>query len=117
MTAIVIIFLLFDGIIKVMNVPAVVDSFTQLGYPADIGPSIGLLLLICLALYILPRTSVLGAVLLTGYLGGAVATNLRVGQPLFGYILFPVYVGALLWGGLYFRNERLRALFPLQKKA
>ncbi len=65
-------------------------------------------------LYVIPRTSVLGAILLTGYLGGAVATNLRVGLPLFGHVLFPVYVGVLLWGGLLLRDDRLRAVLPLR---
>jgi hypothetical protein len=74
---------------------------------------IGIVLLACVALYAIPRTSILGAILLTGYLGGAVASNVRVGNPLFGNILFPVYVGVLLWLGLCLRNERLRDFIPL----
>jgi hypothetical protein len=75
---------------------------------------LGTILLICTAIYAIPRTSVLGAILLTGYLGGAVATHLRVGDPLFSHALFPVYVGVLIWGGLFLREDRLRALIPLR---
>lgn len=85
----------------------------RLGYPASTVVPIGILLLACVALYAVPRTSILGAVLLTGYLGGAVASNVRIANPLFGYTLFPVYVGVLLWLGLYLRNERLREFIPL----
>jgi hypothetical protein len=76
---------------------------------------IGVVELVCLTLYAIPRTSVLGALLLTGYLGGAVATHLRVENPLLGYTLFPLYVAALVWGGLYLRNERLRAVVPFTR--
>ena len=85
----------------------------QLGYPASAVFPIGVVELVCLALYAIPRTSVLGAILITGHLGGAVATHLRVGSPLLGYTLFPLYVAALLWGGLYLRNPRLRMLVPV----
>jgi hypothetical protein len=105
-----VLFLLFDSIIKLMVIPAVVDSFRQLGYPVSVSRGIGLLQLVCLAVYVIPRTSALGAVLLTGYLGGAVATHVRVGSPLFSHILFPIYVAALIWGGLYLRDDRVRAL-------
>jgi hypothetical protein len=77
--------------------------------------TIGILLLACTVLYVIPATSVLGAVLLTGYLGGAISVHVRVGNPLFGYVLFPVYVGALMWAGLYLREPRLVALLPLRK--
>ena len=106
-------FLLFDSGLKIARVPAAVEGTVQLGYPAETVLGIGLVQLVCLALYIAPRTSVFGAVLLTGYLGGAVATQLRVGNPLFSHILFPTYVAALVWGGLYLRDARLRALFPV----
>ena len=76
---------------------------------------IGILELVCLVVYVNPRTAILGAILLTGYLGGAVATNVRIGSPLFSHVLFPVYVGVLLWGGLFLREERLRALIPLRR--
>jgi hypothetical protein len=76
---------------------------------------LGLLELVCVVLYVIPRTSILGAILLTGYLGGAVATNLRVGNPLFSYILAPVYFGVLIWGGLFLRDNQLRALIPVRQ--
>jgi hypothetical protein len=110
-----VLFLLFDGVIKVIRIRPVEEAFVQLGYPVGLAPGIGVLLLVCLALYLVPRTSVLGAVLLTGFLGGAVASQVRVGAPLFSHVLFPTYVGALLWGGLYLRDDRLRALFPLRR--
>ena len=115
-TVLVVLFLLFDGVTHAMQIPPVMDAFKQLGYPAGVALEIGIVELVCLALYIIPSTSILGAILLTGYLGGAVATNLRVDAPLFSNILFPVYTGLFIWGGLYLRNERLRAIFPLQKE-
>ena len=114
LTAIPILFLAFDGAAKVMNVAAVRESMAQLGYPADAGVGIGIILLACVTLYAVPRTSVLGAVLLTGYLGGAIATHVRVGSPLFSHTLFPIYIAAMIWGGLYLRDGRLRALLPLR---
>jgi hypothetical protein len=110
MSGMVIVFLLFDGIIHIMHIAPVIAAFEQLGYPGSIAITIGFIELICLFLYIIPQTSVLGAILLTGYLGGAVASNVRIGNPLFSHVLFPVYVGVLLWGGLYFRKRRLRLL-------
>jgi len=103
-------FLLFDGGIKLAKIQAVVDSFAQLGYPAGLARGIGLLELGCLALYLIPRTASLGALLLTGFLGGAISTHLRVGDPWFSHTLFPSYVALMLWGGLYLRDERPRAL-------
>jgi hypothetical protein len=91
-----------------------VEATTQLGYPESLVIGIGVIELICLACYIIPRTSVLGAILMTGYLGGAVATNLRAGTPVFN-IVFPLIIGALLWGGIYLRDQPLRALVPLRK--
>jgi hypothetical protein len=114
MTALPVLFLLFDTVIHLMNIAPVVEAFTQLGYPASIARGLGMVELVCLVLYVIPRTSVLGAILLTGYLGGAVASNLRIGSPLFSHVLFPIYVGILLWGGLYLREDRLRALIPLR---
>lgn len=110
LSGLAILFLLFDSVIKFFPIPAVTDSFTELGYPARLAVTIGVLELVCLAIYAVPRTSLLGAVILTGYLGGAIATHVRVGNPLFSHVLFPTYVAALIWGGLYLRNERLRAL-------
>jgi DoxX-like family len=115
MSALPVLFLLFDSIIKFMKIFPVTDSFTQLGYPVSLAVGIGILELICVILYLIPSTSVLGAILLTGYLGGAVATHVRIGSPLFSHVLFPIYVGLLLWGGLFFREDRLRALIPFRK--
>src|SRR5262245_38183527 len=114
MTGLVVAFLVFDGLVKFTSWQAVVDASNQLGIPLHVNPGIGVLLLVCVALYAFPRTSVLGAILLTGYLGGAVAMHMRVGNPLFSHLLFPTYIGALLWGGLYLRDRRLRALIPLR---
>ena len=105
-------FLIFDGAGKLLEVQPVIDGTKQLGYPPDIVFGLGVTLLSCLLTYLVPRTSVLGAVLLTGYLGGAVATHVRVGNPLFTHVLFPTYVAALLWGGLILRDPRLRAFLP-----
>jgi len=115
MSALPVLFLLFDCVIKLLEIGPVVDSFTQLGYPVSLARGIGSLELACLALYVLPRTSVLGAIVLTGFLGGAVSTHLRVGDPLFSHVLFPVYVGLLVWGGLFLRDDTLRALLPTRK--
>jgi len=110
-----VLFLAFDGAIKVINIPAVVQSSKQLGYPPAVMPAIGIVLLVCIVLYAIPGTAVLGAILLTGYLGGAVATHVRMGNPLVSHILFPVYAGVLIWGGLYLRDGRLRELIPLER--
>ena len=114
LTAIPVFFLLFDGIIKLMRIKPVLDSMPVLGWPASLAVPLGILLLSCVALYIIPQTAILGAIVLTGYLGGAVATHVRVADPLFSHVLFPVYVGAMLWGGLYLRDARLRALIPFR---
>lgn len=111
--ALAVLFLLVDGAVKVLQLAPAVEASARLGYPAGLTLGIGLLELACLAVYALPRTAPLGALLLTGYLGGAVATHLRVGSPPFP-VLFPVVVGALLWGGLALRDGRLRALLSSQ---
>ena len=111
MSALAILFLLFDTVGKLLRLAPFVEGTTQLGYPASAVLGIGVLELLCLVGYLIPRTAILGAVMLTGYLGGAVATHVRVGSPLFTHILFPVYVGVLIWGGLYLRDPRLRGLF------
>jgi hypothetical protein len=103
-------FLLFDASIKLLQLDMVEKSSRELGYPPESMFPIGLVLLACLALHLIPRTAVLGAVLLTGYLGGAIATHVRVGNPLFSHVLFPIYVAALIWGGLYLRDQRVRGL-------
>jgi hypothetical protein len=114
-SALPVLFLLFDGVIHLTRIAPVVDSFNQLGYPIVLALGLGIIELVCVVLYVVPPTSVLGAILLTGYLGGAVASNLRIGAPLFSNALFPVYVGVLLWAGLYLRSNRLRALLPLRR--
>ena len=119
LSGLVVLFLLVDAgfkLIKPLPAPAV-QAFGQLGYPVGLAAGIGILLLACVALYAVPRTSVLGAILLTGYLGGAVASHVRVGDPWFSHALFPVYIGLLVWGGLYLRDERVRALIPLRQSA
>jgi len=115
LSALSVLFLLFDSVIKELRIAPVIESFAELGYPAGLERTVGTLELVCLLLYVWPRTSVLGAVLLSGYLGGAVATHLRAGSPLPTHTLFPLYVGALLWVGLLLRDARLRALVPLRR--
>ena len=115
MTGLVIVFLLMDAVIKLMALPAATETGAALGFSgAGMARALGLILLVCTVLYIAPRTTVLGAILLSAYLGGAVATQLRVGAPLFTHILFGVYLGVLLWGGLWLRDTRVRALIPLR---
>jgi len=116
MTGLVVTFLTFDAILKfVTPAPApVVEAFAHVGWPLNLAPVLGMILLVSTVLYVIPKTSILGAILLTGYLGGAVATHLRAGDPLFSHVLFPTYLGVLLWGGLYLREDRLRALIPLR---
>jgi DoxX-like protein len=109
-----VLFLLFDSLIKVMKLHLAVEGTTALGYPATVVRGIGIIELVCLVLYVIPRTSVFGAILLTGYLGGAIATHVRVGSPLLTHTLFPIYVALLIWGGLFLRDCRLRALIPLR---
>jgi hypothetical protein len=109
MTVLPALFLLFDGVMKLVKPEFVVKATVQLGYPEGVILPLGIVLLACTVLYLIPRTAVLGAILLTGYLGGAVATHVRVSAGLFE-ILFPVVFGALLWGGLLLRDPRLRRI-------
>jgi hypothetical protein len=113
-SGLVIAFLLFDSVIKLMDLTIVQQTMIQLGYPIHLDRMLGVITLVCAVLYAIPRTSVLGAVLLTGLLGGAIATHVRVDSPLFSHVLFGVYLGVLAWAGLYLRDERLRAIFPLR---
>ena len=106
-------FLLLDGAMKLVKPEPVVEATVKLGYPESVIVGLGILLLTCTVLYLIPRTAVLGAILLTGYLGGAVASHLRAGDPLFA-VFFPVVFGVLLWGSLYLRDGRLRGLIPLR---
>jgi hypothetical protein len=114
LSVVAVLFLAFDIVIKLLQIAPVTESFERLGYPPDIAFGLGLLELACLVLYVVPRTSVVGAILLTGFLGGATATHTRVGDPLFSHVLFPAYVGLLVWGGLLLREARLRVLVPLR---
>ena len=107
-------FLLMDGVMKLIKSAPVVEATVRLGYPESVIQSLGIVLLLCTILYAIPRTSILGAILLTGYLGGAVAANVRVGNPLFSHTLFPVYIAVLVWGGLYLRDRRLRGLISVR---
>ena len=107
--------LAIGGVIDVMKPDFVVKAVTQMGYPESMIQPIGVVVLICVILYLIPSTAVLGAILLTGYLGGAVATHVRAGDPLLTRVLVPVYYAILLWGGLYLRYHRLRALVPFQR--
>jgi len=104
-------FLLLDGVGKLIKPAPVVEGTIRLGYPESVILPLGIVLIACTIVYVIPRTSVLGAILLTGYLGGAVATHVRVGDGLFP-ISFPVIIGVLIWGGLFLRDDRLRALIP-----
>ncbi|HEY3149580.1 MAG TPA: DoxX family protein [Dongiaceae bacterium] len=116
MSGLVILFLLFDAGIKLVPLDVVTQASAELGLPTDAGFArmLAILTLIGVVLYALPRTSVLGAILLTGYMGGAIATHLRIGSPLFTHVLFGFYLGVLIWGGLYLRDERVRRLIPFR---
>jgi hypothetical protein len=110
LTGIAVLFLAFDAAVKLVGAKEAVDGTVQLGWQPHHLPIIGTIALALLVLYAIPRTAPLGAVLWTGYLGGAVATQLRVDNPLFSHVLFPIYVAAILWGGLYLRDDRIRRL-------
>jgi hypothetical protein len=112
-SALAVLFLLVDGVIKTLQLAPAVEASALLGYPERLTLGIGLLELACLAVYVTPRASVLGAIVLTGYLGGAVATHVRVGSEPFS-VVFPIVVGGLLWGGLALRDARLRALMRMR---
>lgn len=115
-TAIPVLFLLIDGIGKLVKPESVIKSTLELGYPEPMISTIGIISIACTLLYLLPRFSFIGAVLLTGYLGGAVAAQLRLGNPLFSHILFPVYLGIFIWTGLYFRNQHLKTILTTKNK-
>jgi len=112
-SALPVLFLLFDGVAKLLKPPSVLEATVRLGYPESVIFSLGLILTACAVLYVVPRTSILGAILLTGYLGGAISAQVRIGAPLFS-VIFPIILGILLWLGLYTRDQRLRALIPLR---
>jgi len=115
LSALFVLFMLFDVTIKLLRLPIVEESMAQLGYPAGLGLPIGVIEALALVLYVVPRTAVLGAVLFTGVFGGAIASHLRVGDPLFSHTLFGVWLGLFAWGGLWLRDARLRALFPWRR--
>lgn len=116
LSGLVILFLLMDGGIKLVPIKEVTETLQQLGYGGSVGQArlLGVITLACAVLYAFPRTSVLGAILLTGLLGGAMATHLRVESPLFTHLLFGLYIGLMAWGGLYLRDPALRALMPIR---
>jgi hypothetical protein len=114
LSGLAVLFMMFDAGIKLLERPEAVQGTTQLGYPESVVFGLGVVQLVCLIVYLVPRTSVLGAVLWTGYLGGAIATHVRLGNPLFSHVLFPTYVAAFLWVGLWLRDERLRAVLPFR---
>ncbi len=110
-SALPVLLLLFSGVMKFVKPASVVEGFVRLGYPESLALGIGIVELACTVVYVIPRTAVLGAILLTGYLGGATATHVRIGEPFFA----PIVLGVLVWGGLFLRDARLRALLPLQR--
>jgi len=117
MSGLVILFLLMDGAIKMVPIQPVTDSLKELGYPSSdpFARLLGVIVLSGTVLYAWPRTAALGAIVLTGLFGGAIASHLRLGDPLFSHTLFGVYLGVLMWGGLWFRDPALRALLPLRR--
>src|ERR1700759_1880938 len=117
LSGLVILFLLFDGAIKLVPWPVVTETMDRMGYGSSetLARSLGIIPILCTALYAVPPTSILGAILLTGYLGGAMASHVRIGSPLFSHILFGVYLGLMVWGGIWLRNRSLRSLLPLSR--
>jgi hypothetical protein len=117
MSGLIVVFLVFDGAIKLVPIVPVTETMTALGYSGDqmLARGLGSLTLLCALLYAIPRTSVLGAILLTGLLGGAIATHLRVGSPVFSHLLFGGYLGLIAWGGLYLRYEAVRKMIPFRR--
>jgi hypothetical protein len=115
LTAIAVLFLTFDVVMKFVITKEAVEGTMQLGYQLHHLPIIGTIGAVCLVLYVIPRTAPLGAILWTGYLGGAIATHLRLDNPLFSHTLFPIYVAAIIWGGLYLRDARVRALLRAER--
>ena len=108
-------FLLADGIMKLVKPAPVVEATVHLGYSESVIVPLGIVLCICTVIYLVPMTSVLGAILLTGYLGGAMASHVRIGSPLFTHTLFGLYLGLMVWGGLWLRDKDLRSLLPFRR--
>lgn len=115
LSGLVVVFLLFDGAIKLIPLDVVIETSRQLGIPPNLAFTLGVLTLLGTVLYAYPKTAALGAILLTGYLGGAIYVHVRAGSPLFTHTLFGVYLGILLWGGLYLRDERVRLILPWRR--
>jgi hypothetical protein len=117
LSGLVILFLLFDGAIKLVPWPVVTETMDRIGYGSSeaLARSLGLITIVCTILYAVPPTSILGAILLTGYLGGAMASHLRIGSPLFSHTLFGFYLGLMVWGGLWLRDRSLRASIPFRR--
>ena len=117
LSGVVILFLLFDGAIKLIPLPVVNETMDKMGWGAsdNLARSLGLITIVCTLLYAVPPTSILGAILLTGYLGGAIASHVRIDSPLFTHTLFGLYLGLILWGGLWLRDGALRSLLPFRR--
>jgi hypothetical protein len=117
LSGLVIVFMLFDGAIKLVPWPIVTETMDRIGYGSSetLARSLGVIIAVCAVLYAIPPTSIVGAILLTGYLGGAMASHLRIGSPLFTHTLFGFYLGLMVWGGLWLRDRSLRALIPFRR--
>ncbi|WMT74062.1 DoxX family protein [Bradyrhizobium sp. Ash2021] len=117
LSGLVIVFLLFDGAIKLVPWPVVTETMDKMGYGSSesLARSLGVITVVCTVLYSIPPTSILGAILVTGYLGGAIASHVRIGSPLFSHTLFGLYLGLMLWGGLWLRDRNLRSLLPFRR--
>lgn len=117
LSGLVILFMLLDGLIKLVPWPIVTETMDRIGYGSSetLARSLGIITIVCTVLYTIPPTSILGAILLTGYLGGAMASHVRIGSPLFTHILFGFYLGLMVWGGLWLRDRKLRALLPFHR--
>jgi hypothetical protein len=115
MAGIAVIFMLFDAIIHIMRIAPVEQASRQLGFAPELAVPLGAIELLLVIMYLIPRTSITGAILLTGYFGGAIAANLRIGSPLFSHVLFPAYLAILLWGALYLRDKRVREIFSFER--
>jgi len=117
LSGLVILFLLFDGAVKLVPWPVVTETMDRMGYGSSeaLARALGAITIACTVLYAIPPTSILGAILLTGYLGGAIASHVRIGSPLFSHVLFGFYLGVMLWGGLWLRDRNLRSLLPFRR--
>ncbi|HKR08633.1 MAG TPA: DoxX family protein [Gemmatimonadaceae bacterium] len=115
LSGIAVLFLLFDATIHLLKPEPVVAGFAKLGYPITVAVPLAIIEFVCIILYLVPRTSIFGAILLTGYLGGAIAAQLRIGAPVFSTLLFPIYVALFVWGGLYFRDPTVRSIIPARR--